>query len=98
MLCCIQAHPHCTYMLKPYISCSSCCYHSPLSVSIHAFPYRYAHEVKVEGAGPHSGKGAGLEKALQSKGVRGILNGVEDIVRPSNRELGLGDNSYDKNS
>ena len=85
-------------MLKPYISCSSCCYHSPLSVSIHAFPYRYAHEVKVEGAGPHSGKGAGLEKALQSKGVRGILNGVEDIVRPSNRELGLGDNSYDKNS
>ena len=52
----------------------------------------------MEGAGPHSGKGAGLEKALQSKGVRGILNGVEDIVRPSNRELGLGDNSYDKNS
>ena len=42
----------------------------------------------MEGAGPHSGKGAGLEKALQSKGVRGILNGVEDIVRPSNRELG----------
>lgn len=69
--------------------------HSDLTLTVSP---RYAHEVKVEGAGPHSGKGAGLEKALQSKGVRGILNGVEDIVRPSNRELGLGDNSYDKNS
>jgi granule-bound starch synthase len=32
-------------------------------------------------------KGAELEKILAAKGIQGILNGVEDIVRPDNAEL-----------
>ena len=34
-------------------------------------------------------KGAELEKLLSTKGIKGILNGVEDIVRPDNAELGI---------
>merc|ERR1711990_1424637 len=34
-------------------------------------------------------KGAELEKLLTMKGITGILNGVEDIVRPDNAELGI---------
>jgi granule-bound starch synthase len=40
-------------------------------------------------------KGAELEKVLTKVGITGILNGVEDIVRPDNAELGLGF-SYDE--
>jgi len=43
-------------------------------------------------------KGAELEGALAARGIKGILNGVEDIVRPDNAELGLGENAYDKTS
>jgi granule-bound starch synthase len=43
-------------------------------------------------------KGAELEGALTERGIKGILNGVEDIVRPDNAELGLGENAYDKTS
>jgi len=34
-------------------------------------------------------KGAEMQKLLKAKGVLGILNGVEDIVDPSNEELGI---------
>jgi len=34
-------------------------------------------------------KGAGMETLLFMKGIKGILNGVEDMVDPSNPELGL---------
>merc|ERR1711990_925554 len=40
-------------------------------------------------------KGAELEKLLTMKGITGILNGVEDIVRPDNAELGI-KTTYDK--
>jgi len=43
-------------------------------------------------------KGAEMEKALTQVGIKGILNGVEDIVRPDNAELGLGENAYDTTS
>lgn len=42
-------------------------------------------------------KGAELEKILSAKGIKGILNGVEDIVNPSNEEMGL-PISYDATS
>jgi len=42
-------------------------------------------------------KGAELETILAAKGIKGILNGVEDIVRPDNEELGL-KTTYDMNS
>eukprot|EP00961_Rhodomonas_salina_P126727 1707890-Rhodomonas_salina.1 len=42
-------------------------------------------------------KGAELEKLLMEKGILGILNGVEDIVDPSNEELGL-PIQYDKDT
>jgi granule-bound starch synthase len=45
---------------------------------------RYAKEVSQT---PE--KGAELEELLTTKGIKGILNGVEDIVRPDNAELGL---------
>merc|ERR1711906_87150 len=45
---------------------------------------RYAREVAET---PE--KGAELEKLLTMKGITGILNGVEDIVRPDNAELGI---------
>lgn len=43
-------------------------------------------------------KGAEMEDALNEKGIKGILNGVEDIVRPDNAELGLAENAYDNTS
>ena len=51
---------------------------------------RYAREVAET---PE--KGAELEKLLTMKGITGILNGVEDIVRPDNAELGI-KTTYDK--
>lgn len=42
-------------------------------------------------------KGAELEDILSAKGIKGILNGVEDIVRPDNEELGL-KTTYDADS
>nr|CAH04621.1 UDP-glucose-glycogen glucosyltransferase precursor [Guillardia theta] len=50
---------------------------------------QYAKEVASSSA-----KGAELEKILTKTGIKGILNGVEDIVNPSNAELGL-DIMYD---
>lgn len=44
----------------------------------------YAREVA---ASPE--KGCELEKIITAKGITGILNGVEDIVKPDNEELGL---------
>ena len=52
----------------------------------------YAQEVTTAAGG----KGAEMESALKAAGCLGILNGVEDIVRPDNAELGLGENAYDK--
>jgi granule-bound starch synthase len=40
------------------------------------------------------GKGAEMETVLAERGIKGILNGVEDVVDPSNEELGL-DIKYD---
>jgi len=54
---------------------------------------RYAMEVAMDPI-----KGAEMEDALKAAGIKGILNGVEDIVRPDNAELGLADNAYDKDS
>jgi len=54
---------------------------------------RYAMEVSKDPI-----KGAEMEKALAMSGIKGILNGVEDIVRPDNAELGLGEHAYDKDS
>jgi granule-bound starch synthase len=51
----------------------------------------YAKEVALDPI-----KGAEMETALKTVGIKGILNGVEDIVRPDNAELGLADNAYDK--
>lgn len=45
---------------------------------------RYAKEVADTAE-----KGAEMEDLLTQKGIKGILNGVEDIVRPDNAELGL---------
>merc|ERR1719253_898026 len=42
-------------------------------------------------------KGAEMEALLTKKGIKGILNGVEDIVRPDNEELGL-KTTYDVDS
>jgi len=42
-------------------------------------------------------KGAEMEALLTKKGIKGILNGVEDIVRPDNAELGL-KVTYDKDT
>jgi granule-bound starch synthase len=54
----------------------------------------YAREVQSNSGG----KGAEMEKHLRTTGIKGILNGVEDIVRPDNAELGLGENTYDMSS
>jgi len=54
---------------------------------------RYAMEVAMDPI-----KGAEMEDALKAAGIKGILNGVEDIVRPDNAELGLAENAYDKDS
>jgi granule-bound starch synthase len=43
-------------------------------------------------------KGAEMEDALVANGIKGILNGVEDVVRPDNAELGLAENCYDSTS
>merc|ERR1712216_982405 len=53
----------------------------------------YAREVALDPI-----KGAEMETALQNIGIKGILNGVEDIVRPDNAELGLAEHAYDKTS
>jgi granule-bound starch synthase len=42
-------------------------------------------------------KGAEMERTLQAVGIRGILNGVEDVVRPDNAVLGLTE-TYDADS
>ena len=42
-------------------------------------------------------KGAGLQQECARVGVSGILNGVEDVVRPDNAVLGLTE-TYDKSS
>jgi granule-bound starch synthase len=42
-------------------------------------------------------KGCELEKIIKAKGITGILNGVEDIVKPDNEELGL-DVKYNSSS
>ena len=52
----------------------------------------YAREVSSDG-----GKGAEMENALRQVGIQGILNGVEDVVRPDNAVLGLAE-TYDADS
>lgn len=42
-------------------------------------------------------KGAEMENTLKQVGIRGILNGVEDVVRPDNAVLGLTE-TYDADS
>lgn len=42
-------------------------------------------------------KGAEMQKTLQRVGIQGILNGVEDVVRPDNAVLGLTE-TYDADS
>jgi len=52
----------------------------------------YAREVMED-----SRKGAEMEDALRQVGIQGILNGVEDVVRPDNAVLGLAE-TYDADS
>jgi granule-bound starch synthase len=42
-------------------------------------------------------KGCELEDIIKAKGITGVLNGVEDIVKPDNEDLGL-DVTYDASS